>query len=42
MATGVIADLKAPNADNGVLDVSDFVGPAFYGLGSLAVLRGVF
>lgn len=40
--TGLVADLKAPNADNGRLDASDFVGPAMYGLGSLAVLRGVF
>ena len=42
LITGLVADLKAPNADNGTLDASDFVGPAFYGLGSLAVLRGVF
>lgn len=42
LVTGLIADLKAPNADNGVLDASDFTGPVLYGLGTLAVLRGVF
>jgi len=42
LVTGLVADLAAPNADNGRLDVSDFAGPALYGLGSIAVLRGVF
>jgi tetratricopeptide (TPR) repeat protein len=40
--TGLIADFAAPNADNGKLDASDFAGPTLYGLGTLAVLRGVF
>jgi tetratricopeptide (TPR) repeat protein len=40
--TGLVADFAAPNGDNGVLDASDFAGPALYGLGTLAVLRGVF
>lgn len=42
LLTGLVADFAAPNADNGKLDASDFAGPALYGLGSLAVLRGVF
>lgn len=40
--TGVVADLAAPNGDNGKLDASDFAPIALYGLGSAAVLRGVF
>ncbi len=40
--TGLLADLKAPNGDNGKLDASDFTGPLLYTLGSIAVLRGVF
>jgi tetratricopeptide (TPR) repeat protein len=42
LLTGLVADFAAPNGDNGVLDASDFAGPALYGLGTLAVLRGVF
>ena len=42
LLTGIIADLAAPNANNGKLDASDFTGPALYTLGSAAVLRGVF
>ena len=42
IVTGLIADLAAPNAKNGTLDASDFAGPALYGLGTAAVLRGVF
>jgi tetratricopeptide (TPR) repeat protein len=40
--TGLVADFAAPNGDNGVLDASDFAGPVLYGLGTVAVLRGVF
>jgi len=40
--TGLIADFAAPNANNGTLEASDFAGPALYGLGTAAVLRGVF
>jgi tetratricopeptide (TPR) repeat protein len=42
LLTGLVADLRAPNADNGKLDASDFAGPVLYGLGALAVLGGVF
>jgi tetratricopeptide (TPR) repeat protein len=42
LVTGLVADLKAPNADNGRFDASDLTGPLLYGLAGLAVLRGVF
>lgn len=42
LLTGLVADLAAPNGSNGKLDPSDFVPVALYGLGTAAVLRGVF
>lgn len=42
IVSGLAADLGAPNGDNGRLEPSDFVPVVLYGLGSAAVLRGVF
>lgn len=42
LLSGLVADLAAPNGDNGKLDASDFAPVALYGLGATAVLSGVF
>ena len=42
LLTGLLADIGTPNGKNGTLDPSDFAPVALYGLGTAAVLSGVF